>query len=51
MVLPETIDGVIADLEKLLAYYSEKHDRKAYFIALYLKVTIEVRNKLKQDYF
>jgi hypothetical protein len=51
MVLPETIDGVIAELEKLLIHFSEQHDRRAYFIALYLKVTQEVRNKLKEDYF
>lgn len=50
-MLPETINEVIADLEKLLIQCTEKHDRKAYFIALYLKVTQEVKNKIRENYF
>ena len=48
---PTSIDEVIAKLEKILAWARESPSRIGYFTALYIEVTIAVRNAVNDGTF
>jgi hypothetical protein len=49
--LPESIDDVIIHLENIVRSSIIERKRIGYFAALYLRVTIEIRDKIKDNYF
>jgi len=51
LTLPTTIDEVIEQLDEILAWSKKNGNRLGYFPALYLRVTVEVKEKIAQNYF
>ncbi len=49
--LPTTIDEVIDRLDQIVKWSKENGNRLGYFPALYLRVTIEVKNKIDEKHF
>lgn len=48
---PKTISEVIGQLDIMIAEAKEHSSRLGYFPALYRRVTVEVKNKVEQNYF
>lgn len=51
IILPTTIDGVIEELEKIIADSENNRSRMGYFAALYKRVTVSVKLKIAEGYF
>lgn len=49
--LPKTINDVIDHLDKIVIDAINERNRIGYFAALYLRVTVEVRDKINEDFF
>jgi hypothetical protein len=49
--LPTNITQVIEQLDQILTWSKENGNRLGYFPALYKRVTIEVKNKINENYF
>jgi hypothetical protein len=49
--LPTNITQVIDQLDQILIWSKENGNRLGYFPALYKRVTIEVKNKIQENYF
>ena len=50
-MLPTTIEDIIAKLDHIIADSIKNRDRMGYFAALYKRVTVAVRDKIKEGYF
>jgi hypothetical protein len=50
-MLPETIEEVIIQLDQIIVDSIENKSRLGYFAALYKRVTVAVRDKIKEGYF
>lgn len=47
----QTIDGVIAELDKIIDWCHDRNSRQGYFPALYRKVTVAVKEGIRQNFF